>query len=174
MLPIHRDCEHQMVINSLKLFPADNADKADFRRSTLNKIIVKNKTPKKVFVDGPIPPEKISKSIASHSTKLDIDGHSIFLAQVQQVQEDGSEIEGIEFSTDVEKAEAILYEIREDTFSKFSLTCMHIYHSLGLVKPGELYLFIFTSSTNRAEAINACDYLVSRIKSEVSVKRHRA
>jgi molybdopterin synthase catalytic subunit len=135
---------------------------------------VKNKTPKKVFLEGPIPPEKISKAIASHSTKMDIDGHSIFLAQVQQVQEDGSEIEGIDFSVDVEKAEAILYEIREETFSKFSLTCMHIYHSLGFVKPGELYLFIFTSSTDRTEAINACDYLVKRIKAEVPVKEQRA
>jgi molybdopterin synthase catalytic subunit len=135
---------------------------------------MKNKTPKKVFVDGPIPPEKISKSIASHSTKLDIDGHSIFLAQVQHVQEDGTKIEGIDFSVDVEKAEALLYEIREETFSKFSLTCMHIYHSLGLVKPGELYLFIFTSSTDRTEAIKACDYLVNRIKAEVLLNEHRA
>ena len=130
---------------------------------------MKNKTPKKVFVDGPIPPEKISKSIASHSTKMDIDGHSIFLGQVMKKNAAGKEIKGKEFIVDVERAEAILFEIREETFSKFSLTCMHIYHSLGEVLSGQLYLFVFTSSTERKEAIKACDYLIDRIMSEVSV-----
>ncbi len=130
---------------------------------------MKNKIPKKVFVDGPIPPEKIASSIASHSTKMDINGHSIFLGQVMEMQDDGSKIEGIEYSADVDKAEAKLYDIREETFAKFSLTCMHIYHSLGFVRAGELYLFVFTSSTDRNEAIRACDYLVGRILKEVSV-----
>ncbi len=128
------------------------------------------KKPKKVFVEGPISPEKVATSIASHSTKLDIDGHSIFLGQVKQEQPDGSQISGMDFSTDLEKSEAILYDIREEAFAKFSLTCMHIYHSLGFVKAGELYLFVFTSSTDRNEAIKACDYLVGRIQTEVPVK----
>ena len=128
-----------------------------------------NKKPKKVFVDGAIPPERVSKSIASHSTKTDIDGHSIFLGQVKEEMVDGSQIAGMEFTVDVEKAEAILYEIREEIFSKFSLTCMHIYHSLGRVDVGQLYLFVFTSSTDHKEAVKACNYLVERIKEEVDV-----
>ncbi len=132
-----------------------------------------HKKPKKVFVEGAIPPERVARSIASHNTKMDIEGHSIFLGQVQQGQEGESEIEGMDFVVDVEEAEEILYQIREDAFSKFSLTCMHIYHSLGEVPVGQLYLFVFTSSTDRKEAIKACDYLVERIKLEVTIHTER-
>ena len=40
--------------------------------------------PKKVFLDGPISPDFVAKSIASHSTKKDIGAHSIFLGQVRE------------------------------------------------------------------------------------------
>jgi molybdopterin synthase catalytic subunit len=46
---------------------------------------------------------------------------------------------------------------------------MHIYHSLGRVNAGEISLFVFTSSVHRRAAIEACDYLVERIKREVQV-----
>ncbi|HMS52923.1 MAG TPA: molybdenum cofactor biosynthesis protein MoaE, partial [Chitinophagales bacterium] len=59
-------------------------------------------------------------------------------------------------------AEAILHEIREAIFAKYSLTCMHIYHSLGLVLAGEILLFVFTSSKHRRDAIDACNEIVER------------
>ena len=42
-------------------------------------------------------------------------------------------------------AEEKFHEIREEAFAKFDLTCMHIYHSMGKVKAGEiclLYLYL--------------------------------
>jgi molybdopterin synthase catalytic subunit len=46
---------------------------------------------------------------------------------------------------------------------------MHIYHSLGVVKAGEICLFVFTSSAHRKEAIDACEEVVNRIKAELPV-----
>jgi molybdopterin synthase catalytic subunit len=46
---------------------------------------------------------------------------------------------------------------------------MHIYHSLGLVKAGEICLFVFTSSKHRKAAIEACNELVERIKAELPI-----
>jgi molybdopterin synthase catalytic subunit len=46
---------------------------------------------------------------------------------------------------------------------------MHIYHSLGLVKAGEISLFVFTSAIHRREALDACDWIVERIKKEAPV-----
>jgi molybdopterin synthase catalytic subunit len=66
-------------------------------------------------------------------------------------------------------AEPILDAIREDCFVKYPLTCLHIYHSLGLVNAGEICLFVFTSSAHRQAAIEACSYLVERIKKEVPI-----
>lgn len=61
------------------------------------------------------------------------------------------------------------FEIREAIFEKYDLTCMHIYHSLGQVKVGEICLFVFTSSKHRKMAIDACEELVERIKKELPV-----
>jgi molybdopterin synthase catalytic subunit len=61
------------------------------------------------------------------------------------------------------------FEIREAVFEKYELSCMHIYHSLGEVKTGEICLFVFTSSKHRKMAIDACEELVERIKNELPV-----
>ncbi len=59
--------------------------------------------------------------------------------------------------------------IREAMFEKYTLTCMHIYHSLGTVNTGEISLFVFTSSAHRRDAIEACQETVERIKQEVAI-----
>jgi molybdopterin synthase catalytic subunit len=46
---------------------------------------------------------------------------------------------------------------------------MHIYHSLGIVKAGEICLFVFTSSKHRSMAMNACRYVVEEIKAKAPV-----
>jgi molybdopterin synthase catalytic subunit len=62
-----------------------------------------------------------------------------------------------------------MHEIREQLFEKYELTCMHVHHSLGKVKAGEICLFVFTSSKHRKIAINACNELVERIKADLPV-----
>ena len=46
---------------------------------------------------------------------------------------------------------------------------MHIYHSLGEIKVGEICLFVFTSSKHRKADMQACDELVERIKAELPI-----
>ncbi|MDZ4748306.1 MAG: molybdenum cofactor biosynthesis protein MoaE [Saprospiraceae bacterium] len=127
------------------------------------------KKPKKVFIDGPISPEFVAKSIASHSTKMDIGAHSIFLGQVRNDMIDGKTVTAIEYTAYPEMAELKFHEIREATFAAYPLTCLHIYHSLGMVMAGEISLFVFTSAVHRAEAIKACEYIVEQIKHQVPV-----
>lgn len=124
---------------------------------------------KNVFLEGAITPEFISNSIAHHSVKTNIGAHSIFLGQVRADEIEDKEVQAIDYTTHQDMAENKLHEIREDTFEKFDLTCMHIYHSLGEVKAGEICLFVFTSSKHRKNAIDACDYIVEQIKKEVPI-----
>lgn len=128
-----------------------------------------DKKVKKVFLQGPISPEKISKSIAAHQSKTDIGAHSIFLGQVRADTIDGKEVTAIDYSAYEEMAEKELHTIRESAFSKFDLTCAHIYHSLGTVKAGEICLFVFTSSAHRKAATEACGFLVEEIKAKVPI-----
>jgi molybdopterin synthase catalytic subunit len=125
--------------------------------------------PKKVFVDGPINPDFIGFAIAKHSVKKEIGAHSIFLGQVRSDEIEGKNVVAIDYTAYNDMAEQKFHEIREDVFDKFPLTCMHIYHSLGRVKAGEISLFVFTSSVRRKDAIEACSYIVERIKSETPV-----
>jgi molybdopterin synthase catalytic subunit len=127
------------------------------------------KKKKQVFVEGPISPSKIAESIEKHSTMHGIGAHSIFLGQVRADEKEGKVVTAIEYSRYPEMAEAVIHDIREETFAKFQLSCMHIYHSLGSVPAGGISLFVFTSSKHRAMAIDACTFVVEAIKAKAPV-----
>ena len=121
------------------------------------------------MVDGAISPAFIGESIAKHSSKKDIGAHSIFLGQVRNDIINDKKVKAIDYTSYIEMAEEKFHEIREDAFKKYSLTCMHIYHSIGKVNAGEISLFVFTSSVHRKDAIKACEEIVEKIKKEVPV-----
>ena len=124
---------------------------------------------KNIFVEGAIQPAFIGESIAKHATQKSIGGHSIFIGQVRADEIDGKKVSAIEYTANQEMALEKMTEIREDIFAKFSLTCMHVYHSMGTVHSGEICLFVFTSSKHRKDAIEACTYCVERIKAELPI-----
>ncbi len=124
---------------------------------------------KNIFVQGPILSTFIAESIQKHSTKKEIGGHSIFLGQVRADIINEKSIASIKYTSYEEMANEKMHTIREDIFSKYELTCMHIYHSLGNIEAGEICLFVFTSSRHRKPAIDACEEVVERIKNELPI-----
>jgi molybdopterin synthase catalytic subunit len=124
---------------------------------------------KNIFVQGPIAPSFIADSIQKHSTQTGIGGHSIFLGQVRADKINGKEVTSIEYTAYEEMALEKMHTIRENMFAKYDLACMHVYHSLGKVKTGEISLFVFTSAAHRKAAIDACEEAVERIKAELPV-----
>jgi molybdopterin synthase catalytic subunit len=125
---------------------------------------MKEKKKHNVFVYGPITPEFIANSIAKHSTKTDIGAHDIFLGQVRNDIIEDKTVVAINYEAYQEMADELFHEIREAAFVKYNLVCMHIYHSLGVVKAGEICLFVFVSSKHRKEAFEACQDIVEQIK----------
>ncbi|MBI4946409.1 MAG: molybdenum cofactor biosynthesis protein MoaE [Bacteroidetes bacterium] len=124
---------------------------------------------KKVFVIGAITPQFIADSIAKHSSKTNIGAHDVFLGQVRADEINRKMVQAIDYSAYEEMAEDKFHEIREAAFTKFDLTCMHIYHSIGKVKAGEICLFVFVSSAHRKMAFDACRWIVEEIKSNVPI-----
>ncbi|MFC5285328.1 molybdenum cofactor biosynthesis protein MoaE [Pedobacter alpinus] len=124
---------------------------------------------KKSFVQGPITANFIGNSIAKHQSKTSIGAHNIFLGQVRADEIDGKIVTAIEYSAYEEMAEQSFHQIREAAFEKYNLTCLHIYHSLGLVKAGEICLFVFVSATKRKLVYEALEYLVEEIKEKVAI-----
>ena len=132
-------------------------------------IVMKEKNPKNIFVQGPIAPSFIAEGIEKHKTKTMIGGHSIFLGQVRADIIEEKKILAIEYTAYEEMALDQMHAIREDIFAKYPLTCMHVYHSLGKIATGEICLFVFTSSAHRKAAIEACNETVERIKAELPI-----
>ncbi|KQC31730.1 molybdopterin converting factor [Flagellimonas eckloniae] len=124
---------------------------------------------KNVFVQGPISPNFIADSIAKHQSKTQIGAHNIFLGQVRADVIEDKTVSAIEYTTYEEMANLKFHEIREQTFEKFEITCMHIYHSLGKVAVGEVCLFVFVSSPHRKVVFEAIHFVVEEIKAQVPV-----
>ncbi|TYA78499.1 molybdenum cofactor biosynthesis protein MoaE [Seonamhaeicola marinus] len=130
---------------------------------------MKGKKLKSVFIEGAISSDFIGNSIYKHQTKTSIGAHNIFLGQVRADEIDGKTVSAIEYTAYEDMANQKFNDIREAAFKKFDLTCMHIYHSLGTVKAGEICLFVFVSSPRRKVVFKALEYVVEAIKAEVPV-----
>lgn len=124
---------------------------------------------KNIFVKGAISPSFIAEKIQAHQRKTNIGGHSIFLGQVRADDIEGKRVSSIEYTSYEELAIDQMAAITDEIFARYNLTCMHVYHSLGNVKAGEICLFVFTSSAHRKAAIDACEEVVERIKKELPV-----
>ena len=124
---------------------------------------------KNIFSQGAIAPSFVAESIQKHSSKTGIGAHSIFLGQVRSDVIAEKKVMAIEYTAYEEMALEKMHEIREAIFEKYDLTCMHVHHSLGRVRAGEISLFVFTSSAHRRASIDACNETVERIKAELPV-----
>jgi molybdopterin synthase catalytic subunit len=99
-----------------------------------------------IFVEGPIDPAFIAESIAKHSTKHDIGAHEIFLGQVRADMADGTggrssaRTTAIHYTAYRDMANEQMTAIREEVFARWPITCLHVHHSQGIIKAGELVL----------------------------------
>jgi molybdopterin synthase catalytic subunit len=128
-----------------------------------------NQKIKNIFVEGAISPAFIGEKIAAHQSKTGIGAHSIFLGQVRADAIDNKKVVAIDYTSYQPMALEQMASIREMIIEKYSLTCMHVYHSLGKIKAGEISLFVFTSAPHRKAAMDACSETVERIKAGLPV-----
>ena len=130
---------------------------------------MKKKGIKNIFTQGAITPEFIAQSIANHQSKTQIGAHDLFLGQVRADEIDGKTVQAIEYTAQEAMANQVSHEIREATFEKFDLSCMHIHHSIGTVNAGEICFFVFVSSGHRTPVFDSLNELVNKIKARVPV-----
>jgi molybdopterin synthase catalytic subunit len=124
---------------------------------------------KNIFTQGPIPPALVAESLGQHSAKTAIGAHSLFLGQVRADLLGDQRVAAIQYSTYEPMALETMHEIREGIFARYPLTCLHVYHSLGTVRAGEISLFVLASSPHRRAAIDACNEVVEAIKQSLPV-----
>jgi molybdopterin synthase catalytic subunit len=122
------------------------------------------------LVDGPISSAFIATEIDKHQSKTQLGAHSIFIGTVRADMVDGKEVTGIEYSAYEEMISQSIAKIKDLLFDKYDdLSCVHIYHSTGLVKVGEHSLFVMVSSGHRKQAFAASQDCVELIKAQLPV-----
>ena len=123
-----------------------------------------------IFVEGAIAPSFIADNIAKHATRHDIGAHEIFLGQVRADVIDGRSVDAIEYTAYADMANEQMTAIREEAFARWpEVTCLHVHHSLGTIKAGELCFFVFASASHRQQAREAVAYVTDEVKKRLPI-----
>ena len=124
----------------------------------------------KYLVDGPVTIKEISPLIERMVNKTDVGGHSVFMGQVRADEISGKKVKAIDYSAYEAMVKAQADKIIKEILSEFSDTkSVNILHSTGVVKAGELSLFVLVSAGHRQQAIQACAKTVELIKIRLPV-----
>ena len=122
-----------------------------------------------IFVQGPITPDFIANVISGFQSSTEIGAHDIFLGQVRADVINGREVMAIEYSAYEAMAIKEFELIREEALGNFDLKSLQIYHSIGVVRTGEICLLVFASSARRKIVFQALQSVVEDIKKRVPV-----
>lgn len=95
-------------------------------------------------------------------------GTALFLGTVRRSAEDG-DVEGIEYSAYPAMAEAEFDRLVAEAKSQWPAARVALRHRTGLIKAGEASIAIAVACPHRAEAFDACRYLIEETKKRVPV-----
>ncbi len=122
------------------------------------------------LTEGAINPQAVADYIAKQTSKTEIGAHAIFLGQVRADIVDAKNVKAIEYSAYPEMIESAVKNIKDQIYSKYNeIICVYILHSIGLVKAGQLSLFVFVGSKHRKQAFMASEEIVDLIKKDLPV-----
>jgi molybdopterin synthase catalytic subunit len=122
------------------------------------------------LVAGPITSSRISELMTLGNHDSGAGAVSIFEGRVRDDEVDGKKVTALEYSAYNEMAEKEAAEIIRAVKSAFSdvRTVMFV-HSTGIVKAGEVSLFIKVTAGHRDHAIRACRQTLELIKKKLPV-----
>lgn len=122
------------------------------------------------LINGPVTMNIISQIVENMREMKDSGGHSIFIGQVRADENNGKKVKAIEYSAYEGMVKIEAEKIKETILSEFSDTrYVEIVHSTGIVRAGEISLFVLVSAGHRHQAIEACSKAVELIKEKLPV-----
>lgn len=130
----------------------------------------------KYFVRGPISTEIITGSISDNQSNPELGAQGIFLGKVRADFKNGlteskikNRVASIYYTAYEEMAEKEIETIKENVTKKFGLFRLHILHSIGEVKRGEISVLVMVSSAHRGECFQSLGFIVNEIKNKVPI-----
>lgn len=123
-----------------------------------------------IFVEGALSTASIGESIAKHASRHDIGAHEIFLGQVRADMIEGKEVVAIEYTAYRDMANEQMIGIREEAFARWpGMSCLHVHHSQGVIKVGELCFMVFASAPHRQHAREAVAFVTDEVKKRLPI-----
>lgn len=122
------------------------------------------------LIEGPVTTSIISGIIAKCTENQDSGAHSLFLGQVRRDLVEGKYVKAIDYSAYEEMVVMEADKINKSILSEFDdVKSMEILHSRGIVRAGEISLFVLISSGHRQQAAKACAKAVELIKEKLPI-----
>jgi molybdopterin synthase catalytic subunit len=123
-----------------------------------------------ILTDGAIKPEFIEKIIEAKEFYTNNGAYSIFLGQIRSDVIDGNMVQGIDYHAYNEMVVSEMSKMEKEILEEFpDVNDIHVNHSTGLVKVGQISLFVLIGGGHRKQAILACSVLVEKIKERFPV-----
>jgi len=124
----------------------------------------------KVFLqEGPISASLVNEIITS-ANQEDIGAHSIFLGQVRGDVIDKQKVLSIEYSAYDEMVNGEMNKIIDTVSERYEdLKRVYVIHSKGVVKAGEISLFVFVACGHRISSFRAVEDVVNLIKEKIPI-----
>ena len=117
-----------------------------------------------VLVQGPIKPVFVATQLEQLESATHTGANSFFLGRVRADSHLETKVTGIEYSAYESMAAKIAGELSDKARSLFDVQAVHIFHSTGLVKVGEVSLLVIVSSAHRQASFEALKWVVDTLK----------
>ncbi|HDZ41820.1 MAG TPA: molybdenum cofactor biosynthesis protein MoaE [Bacteroidetes bacterium] len=123
-----------------------------------------------ILIPGPVKTSHIAEYFNKTSDDKSAGAHSVFLGQVRSDMVDDRTVRAIEYSAYEEMVAKETLRIKEIIMTAFSdVKDVVIVHSTGIVKAGELSLFVMVTAGHRDHATRACRHVLEMIKENFPV-----
>jgi molybdopterin synthase catalytic subunit len=115
-------------------------------------------------IDGPIRSQELEELV-----RTDADGAVIVFRGVARRYSNDREVVHLEYEAYPEMAEKVMAQIGDEIRQRWAVTRLAIVHRTGVLAIGEASVAIAVSSPHRAEAFEACQYAIDRLKQIVPI-----
>jgi len=123
-----------------------------------------------ILINGPVSQSLITSILVAAGKDTGAGGHSLFLGQVRDDIDAGRKVMAIEYSAYDSMVNDEADKIQKSIRAEYDdLKSIIILHSVGIVKAGEISLFVLVSAGHRHQAMQACSKIVELIKDKLPV-----
>lgn len=97
------------------------------------------------------------------------DGAVVLFTGIVRNHNEGRSVSGVAYEAYRSMAERVLREIAQEAVARLGTDRLAVVHRVGELRVGEVSVAIAASSAHRAEAFDACRYVIEEIKARLPV-----